>query len=166
MSAFESITIREVGSSDLEIFYKHQLDPEAIRMAAFVGNDRKDKVVFDAHWDKILNAPQNTTRTIVAGGQVAGHIACYPHGENLEVTYWLGREFWGRGLATQALQRMLHLVVGRPMFAKAATDNIGSIRVLQKCGFKIIGKDKGFAPGRGEDTEEYILRLDLDQTNE
>ena len=166
MSRFESITIREVESSDLETFYEHQLDPEAIRMAAFVCKDPKDKVAFDAHWNKILNSSQNTTRTIVAEGQVAGHIACYPDGENIEVTYWLGREFWGRGLATQALNRMLRLVVDRPIFARAATDNIGSIRVLQKCGFKIIGKNKDFANGRGEDTEEYILRLDLDQANE
>ena len=78
MSRFESITIREVESSDLETFYEHQLDPEEIRMAAFVGKDPKDKVALDAHWDKILNSPQNTTRTVVARGQVAGHIACYP----------------------------------------------------------------------------------------
>ena len=120
---------------------------------------------FDADWEKILKSSQNTMRTIVAEGKVAGYIACYPHDENLEATYWLGREFWGRGLATQALNRMLQLVVKRPIVARAATDNIGSIRVLQKCGFKIIGKNKGFANGRGEDTEEYILRLDLDQAN-
>ena len=81
----------------------------------------------------------------------------------MEVTYWLGRKFWGRGLATHALNRMLQLVADRPIFARAATDNIGSIRVLQKCGFKIVGKNKGFANGRGEETEEFILRLDLDQ---
>ena len=86
MSRFESITIREVESSDLETFYEHQLDPEAIRMAAFVCEDPKDKVAFDAHWDKILNSSQITKRTIVAEGQVAGHISCYPHGENIEVT--------------------------------------------------------------------------------
>jgi RimJ/RimL family protein N-acetyltransferase len=166
MSSFESITIREVESSDLETFYEHQLDPEAIRMAAFVCEDPKDKVAFDAHWDKILNSSQITKRTIVAEGQVAGYISCYPDGENIEVTYWLGREFWGRGLATQALNRMLHLVVDRPIFARAATDNVGSIRVLQKCGFKISGKNKDFANGRGEDTEEYILRLDLDPADE
>lgn len=119
MSRFESITIREVESSDLETFYEHQLDPEAIRMAAFVCEDPKDKVAFDAHWDKILNSSQITKRTIVAEGQVAGHISCYPHGENIEVTYWLGREFWGRGLATQALNRMLHLVVDQPDFRQA-----------------------------------------------
>jgi hypothetical protein len=76
MSRFESITIREVESSDLETFFEHQLDPEAIRMAAFVGKDPKDKVAFDAHWDKIFNSSQNTTGTIVAEGQVAGHISC------------------------------------------------------------------------------------------
>jgi RimJ/RimL family protein N-acetyltransferase len=166
MGSFEGITIREVESSDLEAFYQHQLDPEAIRMAAFVGKDRKDKAAFDAHWKKILNLSQNTNRTIVTDEQVAGYVACYPDGEHMEVTYWLGREFWGRGLATEALNKMLHLVVERPIFARAATDNIGSIRVLQKCGFKIIGKNKGFANGRGEDTEEYILRLDLDPAKE
>ncbi|MEO5717399.1 MAG: GNAT family N-acetyltransferase [Chthoniobacterales bacterium] len=162
MSKFESITIREVESSDVETFYEHQLDSEAMRMAAFVGKDAKDKAAFDAHWKKIVSSPQITQRTIVADGQVAGHIACYPDGAKMEVTYWLGREFWGRGLATQALTKMLHLVVDRPLFARAAADNIGSLRVLQKCGFKTIAKNKDFADGRGEDTEEYILRLDLD----
>ena len=144
MSRFESIAIRDVESSDLETFYKHQVDPEANRMAAFVGKKPRDKVAFDARWDKIVNSSQITKRTIVAEGQVAGHISCYPHGENMEVTYWLGREFWGRGLATQALNRMLHLVVDRPIFARAATDNIGSIRVLQKCGFKNHRKKQRF----------------------
>ena len=165
MSTFESIAIREVEASDLEIFYEQQLDREAIKMAAFVCEDPKDKAAFDAHWQKILKSSQNTNRTIVADGQVAGHIACFPRGEDLEVTYWLGREYWGRGIGTRALKSMLRLVVERPVFARAATDNIGSIRVLQKCGFGIIGKDKGFANGRGEETEEYILRLDLEQAN-
>jgi len=153
-----TITLRKVESSDLKTFYEYQLEPEAIRMAAFVGKDPKDKVAFDTHWDKILKSPQNTTRTIVADDRVAGHIACYPDGEHIEVTYWLGKAFWGKGLATQALKRMLQFVVERPILARAAADNIRSIRVLQKCGFKIIGKNKDFADGRGEDTEEYILR--------
>jgi RimJ/RimL family protein N-acetyltransferase len=152
--------LRNVEPSDLESFYAQQLDPEAIRMAAFVAADPTDKVAFNAHWAKILAAPQNTNRTILDDGQVAGYIACYPHGQGLEVTYWLGREFWGRGIATRALEMMLHLVIDRPIFARVATDNPGSLRVLQKCGFQITGRDSGFAHGRGADTEEYILRLD------
>lgn len=166
MSGFESITIREIEPSDLETFYEHQLDPEAIRMAAFVCEDPKDKVAFAAHWDKILNSPLITKRTIVAEGRVAGHISCYPQGEGMEVTYWIGKEFWGKGFATQALNSMLRLVADRPMFARAATDNAGSMRVLQKCGFRIIGKNRDFANGRGEDTEEYILRLDPDRAKD
>jgi RimJ/RimL family protein N-acetyltransferase len=162
MSGFEDITIREVEPSDLEAFYQQQLDPEAIRMAAFVAEDRKDKTVFQAHWTKILQSSQNINRTIVADGKVAGYIACYPDGDHLEVTYWIGREFWGKGFATEALKRMLKLVSERPIFARAAADNIGSIRVLQKCDFKIIDKDQGFAASRGEEIEECILRLDSD----
>lgn len=160
MSGSENVTIRAVEASDLGTFYEHQLDPEAIRMAAFVSEKPRDWAAFNAHWDKILNSPQITQRTILSDGHVAGYIGCYPHGESLEVTYWLGRGFWGKGVATQALARMLRLVEDRPLSARAATDNLGSIRVLQKCGFKITGKNKGFAHGRGEDTEEYILRLD------
>jgi RimJ/RimL family protein N-acetyltransferase len=96
------------------------------------------------------------------GGDWPGHIACYPDGHNMEVTYWLGRGFWGRGLATQVLNRMLHFVVDRTIFARVATDNIRSIRVLRKCGFKLSEKQR-FANGRGEEKEEYILRLDPDQ---
>ncbi|MEO6005059.1 MAG: GNAT family N-acetyltransferase [Opitutus sp.] len=160
MSAFESITLRPVEASDLEIFYEQQLDGEAIRLAAFVAQDRSDKAVFSAHWEKILKASQNLSRTIVADGEVVGYISCYPYEGHPEVTYWLGREFWGRGIATHALQQMLILVADRPVGARVAADNVGSVKVLQKCGFKIVGTDKGFAPGRGEDTEEYILRLD------
>lgn len=158
MSRFESVTLRGVVSSDLDIFYAHQLDPEAIRMAAFV-SDRKGREAFDAHWEKILGSPEITNRTIVADGQVAGSIACFPLHGNLEVTYWIGREFWGRGIATEALKQMLRLVTVRPLAAAAAADNHGSLKVLQKCGFKIVGHGKGYAHGRGEETEECILRL-------
>ena len=104
MSRFESITIREVESSDLETFYEHQLDPEAIRMAAFVCEDPKDKVAFDAHWNKILNSSQITQRTIVAEGQVAGHIACYPHGENIEVTLLAWKGVLGKRISDSSAQ--------------------------------------------------------------
>ncbi|HVU18750.1 MAG TPA: GNAT family N-acetyltransferase [Candidatus Didemnitutus sp.] len=158
MSPIRKITLREVEPSDVGIFYEFQLDPEANRMAAFV--NPRDRTAFEAHWKKILAAPRTTNRTIVADGKVAGNIACFPMGADLEVTYWIGREFWGRGVATEALRQMLLLVPDRPLGGRAASDNLGSIRVLQKCGFRIVGKDKGFAKGRGEETEEVVLRLD------
>lgn len=159
MTAHEHVTLRNVEASDLGVFFAHQLDPEAIRLAAFVADDPTNRAVFDVQWEKILSSPEITTRTLLVSGQVAGHISCYPHGGAWEVTYWLGREFWGRGVATEALQQMLHLIHERPITARAATDNVASVRVLQKCGFKIVGRNKDFANGRGEVTEEYLLRL-------
>jgi len=51
-------------------------------------------------------------------------------------------------------------VTARPLHARAASDNAGSLRVLQKCGFQAVGTEKSFAAARNEDIEETILRLD------
>lgn len=157
------VTIRTVEPPDISIFFEQQLDPEANRMAAFVRKDHHDRAAFGAHWQRITAATENVNRTILRGEEVAGHIACFPLEGRLEVTYWLGKKHWGHGVATQALNKLLQEVTYRPLFARAAKDNIGSVRVLQKCGFNIVGEDKGFAQGRGEETEEYIFRLDGDR---
>ena len=73
----------------------------------------------------------------------------------------IDRAAWGKGIATQALALLLELVSVRPLYARAASDNAGSLRVLQKCGFKAIGTEKSFAAGRNEDIEETVLRLDI-----
>ena len=160
MNNSATITLRNVEASDISIFFEQQLDLEANRMAAFVRLARRDRAVFDAHWKRIMNAPGIVNKTILRGDEIAGHIACFPQEGELEVTYWLGKEHWGKGVATQALKKLLQEMTHRPLFARAAKDNIGSVRVLQKCDFKIIGENKGFAQGRGEETEEYIFRLD------
>jgi len=160
MSPSTPILLREVHPQDREIFYLQQLDAEANWMAAFVSKDPADRESFEDHWDKILASPQNVNRTVLASGQVAGHIACYPNSGHLEVTYWLGREFWGKGIATGALRLMLGAVTVRPLLARTAKGNPASLRVLQKCGFVIVGEDRGFAHGRGGETEELHLRLD------
>jgi RimJ/RimL family protein N-acetyltransferase len=155
-----TITLRNVETSDISIFFEQQLDPEASRMAAFVRKERQDRAVFDAHWKRITDSTANVNKTILRGEEVAGCIACFPMQGELEVTYWVGKKHWGKGVATQALKQLLQEITHRPIFARAAKDNIASVRVLQKCDFKIIGEDKGFAEGRGQVTEEYIFRLD------
>jgi len=116
---------------------------------------------FVAHAARIHVDPTVTNRTIVADGQVAGSIVCWleKSGER-DVGYWLGREFWGRGIATRALTAFLVLVPYRPLHARVAKHNAGSLRVLAKCGFVIVGDDRwpsGIGP---DDVEEWILRLD------
>ena len=130
-------------------------------MAAFVRADPHDRAAFDAHWKRIMESTGIVNKTISRGEEVAGHLSGYPQEKvELEVTYWLGKKHWGKGVATQALTKLLQEITHRPLFARAAKDNIRSIRVLQKCDFKIIGENKDCAQGRGEETEEYIFRLD------
>src|SRR5215471_9445280 len=148
-----TITLRNVETSDISVFFEQQLDPEANRMAAFVRKDRHDRAVFDAHWQRIMDSTGTVNKTILRREEVAGHISCYPQEGELEVAYWIGNKHWGNGVATQALKKLLQEIAHRPLFARAAKDNIRSIRVLQKCDFKIIGENKDFAQGRGEETE-------------
>lgn len=128
-------------------------------MAAFTAEDPGDRAAFDAHWQRIFANETNTVRTIVADGAVAGHIASFLRDGDLEVTYWIDRAMWGRGLATGALRAFLDVVTARPIHARAAADNIASLRVLERCGFLQCGRDRGFASARGEEIEELILVL-------
>jgi RimJ/RimL family protein N-acetyltransferase len=155
-----TVSLRDVIEPDLDVFFHNQLDPEAIRMAAFTAQNPADRVAFRAHWANLLADDTVVIRTVVVDGRVAGNVLMFPHAGQPEVGYWLGRPFWGRGIATRALDQFLRLVEVRPLFARVAKDNAGSLRVLQKCEFTVIGEDCGFAHGRGADVEEYVLRLD------
>jgi RimJ/RimL family protein N-acetyltransferase len=152
--------LRNVTETDLPIFFEQQLDPKANHMAAFTTKNPEDKEAFNAHWARILANEANITKTIVSEGQVAGYISSFIMFDKREITYWLGKEFWGKGLATTALSEFLGHITTRPLYARAIRDNLASIRVLEKCGFKIVGHDKGFANARGEEVEEVILKLE------
>ena len=148
--------LRDVVESDLPVFFEHQRDPEAIRMAAFVSRDRD---AFFAHWATILSDDSLTKQTIVDDGQVAGNIVCFEqHGEP-SVGYWLGREHWGKGLATKALAELLDQLETRPLYARAARDNVASIRVLEKCGFVVTSYETSFHEALGVEIEEALLEL-------
>ncbi len=153
-----NVALRPVTDDDLPIFFDHQLDPAANRMAAFTRGDPADRAAFTAHWAKIRGDDTVTLRTILLDGRVAGHIASFERFGEPEVTYWIGREYWGRGVATAALRAFLAEIPARPLYARAAADNSASIRVLEKCGFTVSGRDRGFANARGEEVEELILR--------
>ncbi|MET7621625.1 GNAT family N-acetyltransferase [Streptomyces sp. NPDC005408] len=152
------IALREVVDSDVPEFFRHMNDPESNRMAAFTSENAADRALFDAHWARI-RASDAVTRTVLADGVVVGHAAVYGPPEEREVTYFIDRAYWGRGVATAALRALIELVPQRPLHARAAADNAGSIRVLQKCGFTVTGRDRGYAHARGGETDEVLLTL-------
>jgi RimJ/RimL family protein N-acetyltransferase len=153
------IGLRGIEVSDLPIFYNHQTDMDANYMAAFTAKDPFDKGAFLTHWNKIMTDETVIIKTILQGDAVVGHIAKFEMFGEPEITYWLGREYWGQGIATHALRVFLEVVTIRPLYARAAKDNIASLKVLRKCGFNIISEDKGFANARGTEIEEYVLNL-------
>ena len=155
------IQLRDVIESDLPIFYEHQLDPEATQMASFPSRTRDG---FMAHWTKIMVDPSIVMKTILYDGDVAGNIVCFEQLGEREVGYWLGRKFWGKGIATLALEEFLKQIDTRPLYAHVAKHNVASRRVLEKCGFFVSGEDKFFSQILGDDIEEYILILKAGQT--
>jgi RimJ/RimL family protein N-acetyltransferase len=133
--------LRPVTDSDLPTFYLYQADEGAARMADFPIRSELD---FYTHWHKIMVDPANILRTILYEGQVAGNMVSFIMEGRREVGYWLGREFWGRGIATAALKLFLEEITERPLYAFTAHSNPASVKVLQKCGFSQLEKtDKG-----------------------
>jgi RimJ/RimL family protein N-acetyltransferase len=143
------IELREVEPGDLPVIFEHQADPEAYAMAEFPSRDR---AAFDAHWAKVLRNPEVIIRTIVAGGQVAGAVQSWADDASSRrlAGYWIGRAFWGRGIASEAFQRFLEIDAQRPLHAHVATANAGSRRVLEKAGF-VLEREL-------DDGLEYVLR--------
>ena len=152
------VVLRDVVASDLPIFFENQRHPDSNRMAAVAARDREE---FFAHWDKVLAGETNKTQTVLVDGRVAGNVVSWDgDGERL-VGYWIGAEFWGRGVATRALDKYLAFDTHRPLHARVAKHNVASRRVLEKCGFTVIGEDT-LPPDvtGGETIEEYLLSLD------
>jgi RimJ/RimL family protein N-acetyltransferase len=154
------LVLREVEDRDLSVLFEHSTDRDAIRMAAFTSPDPDDRSSFDRRWARLKSDDSTTNMVVEIDGRVVGHIASFDLEGHREVTYWIGREDWGRGLATRALQEFLQVEATRPLYGRAASDNAASIRVLTKCGFHIVGEGRGFAHGRNEETDEVVLRLD------
>jgi RimJ/RimL family protein N-acetyltransferase len=155
----DSIILRPVLETDLSILFENQKNHEASQMAAFVSRDPADRKAFFAHWRRILSDQKVITKTILWRGQVSGMVGSFLLDGKPQVTYWIGKEFWGNGIATQALTAFLHIVRDRPLYASAAKDNVASIRVLEKCGFVMRGSAKAFARARGTEIDEIFFEL-------
>jgi RimJ/RimL family protein N-acetyltransferase len=127
------VPLREVRSEDIPVFYAYQADPEANALA---GVPSRDRDAYEAHWAKLRADPEVLLRTIVTeNGTVAGQLLSFPRDGVREIGYWLGRRFWGRGIATAALAEFLPLVTERPLYGVVSEPNIASRRVLERNGF-------------------------------
>jgi len=155
-----NVSLRPLEDRDLDTIYRQVTDPESVRMAAFTAEDQTDRRAFLNRTSRLRADTSVSHRVIDVDGAVAGTIGSFRIDDQLEVTYWVDRAQWGKGIASAALQMVLAEIAERPVYARAASDNVGSLRVLEKAGFRRVGVNRGFAHGRGEEIEETILRLD------
>jgi RimJ/RimL family protein N-acetyltransferase len=148
--------LRDVRERDLDALFEQQRDPEAVAMALVPARERE---AFDAHWKSLLANDDVIVMAIEDEGRVAGNVLSWTLDGRRVVGYWLGREFWGRGLATKAVGEFVELLATRPLHAWVATGNGGSRRVLEKCGFVQIESKVEFDERIGREIEVELFEL-------
>ncbi|UIP58288.1 GNAT family N-acetyltransferase [Agromyces marinus] len=155
------VTLRATRAEDRDELFRIQLDPEANRVAAFTASDPTDRAAYDAHCARFAEREDYDARTVRCDGRIVGSVARWvdPETGMPEITYWIDRAHWGRGIATRALRLFLD-TQPRPLRARAAADNAASVAVLGKLGFVEVGRDRDYANARGEEIEEieFVLR--------
>ena len=153
------IQLTKTVKEDLPFLFQFQLDEEAIYLAAFTPKDPIDQSAYIEKFTKFLTDPTIHMQTIKINNVIVGSIAKYEIEGEAEITYWIDKKYWGQGIATAALQTFLAIEKMRPIQGRTAFDNIGSQKVLEKCGFIKTGSDTGFANARQAEIEEYIYKL-------
>ncbi len=154
-----NITLHETTFADIALFFQFQLDEAACRMAAFTSKDGNDKAAYLARWEQLLKDPSISIRTIKVDDVIVGSVSKYVLFGDAEITYWLDKNYWDKGIATFALKEFLKLETTRPLYGRIAYDNYGSQKVLERNGFVKIGEDKGFAKARDKEIVEFVFVL-------
>jgi RimJ/RimL family protein N-acetyltransferase len=153
------IELRDLDDEDLDAIFEMMRDRTAVEMAAFTAADPDDRVAFDAWIERQRATPDVALYVVTESGGFAGTAALFSAEGDREVTYWIARHAWGRGVGTAALQLLVSREPERPLFARVATHNAGSLAVLTKVGFTEVSRDVEFAPGVGREIEEIVLVL-------
>jgi RimJ/RimL family protein N-acetyltransferase len=152
--------LRDMTEADLDVLFDIQDDDIAQYMAGFTSPDGGDRDSYVARQRRFLADDKITKKVILVNDEIVGSIASFVVEGDCEVTYWIRRDLWGRGIATAALAELLREVTVRPLFARAAADNAGSARVLLRNGFTRVGEETSYAHARTAEIMEHIYRLD------
>jgi len=158
-TGMDQVGIRPLRDEDASALFEMMRDPEAVRMAAFTAPDPDDRAAFDAHLARIRATPGVRNFAVEQGGELVGMVAAFDQEGDREVTYWIDRRRWGHGIARRALALLLEVEPVRPLAARAAAHNLGSIRVLEANGFVEVGREVAYADGVGAEIPEAIFVL-------
>ena len=156
------IQLRDVTETDTAVFFNHLQHQPAQHMAAFIHEHPEDRAAHDAHWAKLLESDSILKRSIElinpgAEPELVGHIISFTMEGDREITYWIDHNYWGKGIATEALRAFLSIEQTRPLYGRAAKDNTASIRVMEHCGFGHLRDERGYAHARAEEIDEVVM---------
>lgn len=150
-----NISLHPITEADLDILFEFENDPIANKMADFPARKRK---AFNAHWQqKILTNEKATAQGIWLDDVLVGNVLSWINTDPAAksdpqmrlVGYWIGREYWGQGIATKALEMFLKQFISTPVFAYIDKQNQASLALAYSNGFfdvtaqypKLISKD-------------------------
>jgi [ribosomal protein S5]-alanine N-acetyltransferase len=152
--------LRDMTEADVDVLFDIQDDDIARHMAGFTSADGGDRESCVARFRGFLADDKIINKVILLDDEIVGSISSFVLEGDTDVTYWIRRDQWGRGIATAALAELLRQVTVRPLFARVAADNVGSARVLLRNGFTWVGEETSYAHARTAEITEHIYRLD------
>lgn len=153
------IDLRALDDDDLDAVYTMLTDAEAVKMAAFTAPDAADRASFDEWIARERTSPDVSLHVVTERGGFAGIVAAFTVGSDREVTCWLARHAWGRGVGAEALRLLVSREPARPLFARAAAGDERFISLLRRLGFAEISRSVQYAPGVDGEVEEVVFAL-------
>jgi [ribosomal protein S5]-alanine N-acetyltransferase len=116
---------------------------------------------------RVVADPDATSFAIDVGGEAVGGISLHPGTDieriGAELGYWLGEEFWGRGIMTSAIRLVTDFALANRglirVFAVPFSTNIGSIRALEKAGYRREGTMRSSALKDGTIRDQYLYAI-------
>jgi len=154
-----SVQLRPVVKSDIALFFEHHLELRPLPAGASIADLDSRKATFVDRWEQMRSDERVLARTIVWKGAVTGYVVHLIQRDKPSISCWLGRDYWGKGVATQAVRDFLDLIEKRPVYARVAYDNLAAMQVFRKTGFEIVGYDSFFSEAHGYEIDEIILAL-------
>jgi RimJ/RimL family protein N-acetyltransferase len=153
------IELRDIDEDDRDAIFDMMRDPDAVAMAAFTAEDPYDRAAFDRWLERNVADPSASTHVVTENGGFAGIAATFSVDSDRELTYWIARHAWGRGVGTGALALLIAHEPERPLFARVAAHNSASVAMVRRAGFTEVSRNVGYAPGVRREVEEIVFAL-------
>ncbi|MDR0837780.1 MAG: GNAT family N-acetyltransferase [Propionibacteriaceae bacterium] len=153
-----AVVLRPVQGTDMDAMFGMLSDPDSRTMAPFFAIDFADRAEFEDKMAAMANDDTVKMYSMMAGGHFVGAIMTFDGPAGREVFYWIRRIAWGRGLATEAMARMLNIDHTRPVYAHVLSTNPRALAVLENCGFHEVSRRDAIETPAPDDEDILLVK--------